>query len=110
MHEIHAPGLVRSAGLASRFTMNRHLTPTWPFGPQTKAFFAIEPVDNVLAHTPAFTLQHDMNPPVSEPDPCRHDLVHAVAKCCERIAFWRLALGGTMLACQLAGPSLGVAV
>lgn len=110
MHKIHTPRLVRPGGLASGFAVNRHLAPAGPFGPQTQALFAIQTVDDVLAYLPAVTLQHDMHPPVSETDPRRHDLVHALAECYQRIPRRWLALRRAVLACQVTGPPLRVAV
>jgi hypothetical protein len=40
-------GLVRPEVLTTRFAMGCHLAPARPFGRQSKAFFAIEAVDNI---------------------------------------------------------------
>src|SRR5690606_36635502 len=79
-------------------------------GPQRQPLLAIKPVDDVAPHLPAFTSEHDMHPAIAIADPCRHNLVHALAQLGPRIARTGLALGGTMLACHPAGPALAVAV
>jgi hypothetical protein len=66
--------------------MNRHLAPAGSFGPQTQTFFAVEPVNDVFADLPAFPLEQDMHPPVSEPDPRRCNLMHPLAELSPRIA------------------------
>jgi hypothetical protein len=70
-----------------------------------KAFFAIQPVDQVLAHRPAFPTQHDLEASAAVTDTGLNDLPPALAKFEARVSNARLALGGTVLARQGTGPS-----
>ena len=76
MDEVQAPSLIRALGLAARFAMNCHLAPAGPFCSQTQALFAIKAIDKIATCRPAFTLEHDVDPSISVPNPCTNNLVH----------------------------------
>ena len=93
VNEIEAPDFVRPHWRVSRFAMHDHLAAARPFAPQNKAFLAIETVNEVLADSPSFSSQHDVDAPIAIANPCLHDLVHALADFQTRIPNARLPLG-----------------
>jgi hypothetical protein len=77
---------------------------------ESKAFFAIEAIDNIATEPPAFASQHDVHASIALARAGRDDLVHALAHCRSAIKGGRPALGGAILPRQPASPPLAVAV
>lgn len=73
--------------------MNDSLTPTRTLAPQNKAFFAIQPVDQVLADRQTFPAQHDLDTSIAVTDTCLNDRPHALAAFEARVSNARLPLG-----------------
>jgi hypothetical protein len=67
--EVDAPALARFLSQKSFFAMLHSLPPPrWPFL-QGQAFFLVQPIDQVFAHSPAFAPQKNQNLPVSVTHP-----------------------------------------
>lgn len=91
--EVEAPGLIRTRGPTASFSMHHHLASARPFGPQRQALFAIQPVDQVLADSPAFTFEQDVNTSIAIPNPRPSDLLHPLPDLGTWVANAGFALG-----------------
>jgi len=98
------PGFVQLLRSMSRFAMNRHFASTRPLAAKSKPFFAIKPVNQVLADRPALTFQQDVDTRIAISNAGLNNLVHASADLQTRIPNAWLPLGRSMLARQSAGP------
>ena len=92
VHEVQAPGFVRTLNPAARLPVHDHLAAARLLGAQGQAFFAVQPINDVPPDLPAFALQHHVHPSIAITDPRRDDLMHPLPNRRAWIACTRLAL------------------
>jgi len=71
-HEVHAPALIGLPGRRTCLANLHALASTWLSPPDSKAFFTVRPVDELLVHDPPFTAQEHRKILIPVVDPtCR---------------------------------------
>ncbi len=109
-YEIETPYLIGASWNTACFPLRCHLeTLRWALT-QGKAIFPIRPIDKIIPDLPAFTIQHDPDPPIAEPHPAASDLLHALPQPQTRVAGASIALHRTVLSSQPTGPPLPVSM
>ena len=84
-YEVHTPAVIGMLSHRTSFTNLNAFPSTWLFSPDSKAFFAVQPVHKLLVHEPSFPTQEHPEPRISELHPTGRQVSKSNSKLGPRI-------------------------